>query len=81
MTNREFAPSLWLLVPNLARIVSNERGIDFIDAVRAIYKSELYGMIEDESTKLWHLSEYALASLLYDELDGYRPRFPEVAYA
>jgi hypothetical protein len=80
VTKEEFAPMLWLLIPSLVRVLIDEKGLSFSESVGAVYTSKLYKALEDESTKLWHLSEYALASLLYTELEGGIVRYPEVAW-
>jgi len=39
------------------------------EAMKLLYNSELYKMLEIEETKLWRLSPYALAQFLTQELD------------
>jgi hypothetical protein len=80
MTKSEFAPMLWLLVPRLTQVLREERGLTFAESIDIIYGSNLYRKLEDESTKLWHFSEYTLVDLLYAELEGRKVRYPEVAW-
>ena len=46
-------------------------------AVEMFYSSELYSRLEEEETKLWHLSAQALFDLFQEELDTGKITYPE----
>lgn len=60
--------NLYLLLPGIvadvARIYAEENGCSKMEAIRAVYSSELYPRLADESSKLWHPGPVAL----YEEM-------------
>ncbi len=62
--------NLYFLLPSkvawLANMLSEDKNISIIDAIRLIYSSETYQKLEDESTKMWHLGPVDL----YQDLNG-----------
>ncbi len=56
--------NLYLLLPSkvawLADMLTEDKGISIVDAVREIYSSDIYKQLENESTKMWHLGPVAL---------------------
>ena len=56
--------NLFLLLPSkvawLTDMLTEERGISIVDAIREIYSSNTYQKLERESTKMWHLGPVAL---------------------
>jgi hypothetical protein len=65
MDRRRFALILDRQVARLAELIMNEYGLTDIEAIRALYSSQLYSLLSNERTKLWWLSAYAL-------LDAYK---------
>jgi hypothetical protein len=59
-------------------IIANKK-ISAIEAVKQFYVSKLYGKLEKECTKLWHLSPLALYELLEMELTTGKLIFPTEA--
>lgn len=62
--------NLYLLLPSkvawLADMLSEDRDISVVEAVRQIYLSNTYKRLEDKSTKMWHLGPVAL----YQDMSG-----------
>lgn len=56
--------NLYLLLPSkvawLTDMLTEDKGISIIEAIRDIYSSDTYRRLEDESTKMWHLGPVAL---------------------
>lgn len=56
--------NLYLLLPSkvawLTDMLTEDKGICIVDAVKEIYSSDIYKQLEDESTKMWHLGPVAL---------------------
>lgn len=50
--------NLYLLLPSkigrMADIMTKDKGISIIDAIKQIYSSDTYKRLEKEETKVWH---------------------------
>jgi len=66
-----------MLAPGILQRLMDERNIDEKEAGSLLYNSELYGKLEIEETKLWHLSSFMLYSLLKEELETGKITWPE----
>ena len=79
MPDPQFKSTLQMLVPLVVGEIVKSRNINETEAFELLYSSKLYGVLEVEATKLWHLSQLTLASLLDEELETGRLTFPEEA--
>jgi hypothetical protein len=79
VTKEKFSGILWIIVPQLIKLLVDKRQISSKEAVKLLYDSELYAMLEREETKLWHLSAATLYSLLDEELMTGSITYPEEA--
>lgn len=56
--------NLYLLLPSkvawLTDMLTEDKGISIVDAVKEIYSSDTYRQLENEATKMWHLGPVAL---------------------
>ena len=56
--------NLYLLLPSkmswLAMMLSEDKDISIVEAMKILYTSSFYARLADESTKLWHLGPVAL---------------------
>jgi len=77
MTKIEFKATLQMLIPMIIQTIIEKNKVTSIEAVKSFYTSDLYGKLEIESTKLWHLSPLALYELLEMELKTGKLVFPE----
>jgi hypothetical protein len=77
--NVEYKATLQMLVPMVIQTIITNKKISVIEAVKLLYVSELYGKLENEKTKLWHLSPLALYELLEMELCTGKIIFPTEA--
>lgn len=63
--------NLYLLLPgkvnSLSKMIVQNQGISFFDAINLIYKSETYKLLERENTKYWTLGPVALYESLVSE--------------
>jgi hypothetical protein len=66
-----------LIVPRVLQLIMDNRSVDEKSAASLLYESELYGALETEDTKLWHLSPLALYDILEQELSTGRITWPE----
>ena len=60
-------------------IIMMTEKLDFIAALEYFYNSELSASLENEETKLWHLSSFKLADMLFDEKKNKKLSFPDFA--
>jgi hypothetical protein len=79
MTNVRFKATLEMLVPLIIKEIEKTRCVTGREAFELLYSSFLYSKLEQEQTKLWHLSPLTLANLLNEELETGSIRFPEEA--
>jgi len=79
MTKIEFKATLQMLVPMVIHIIMEKKEMPVVDSIKLFYSSRLYEKLETESTKLWHLSSFALYELLEIELETGELVFPTEA--
>jgi len=68
---------LFVITPSIIRYIGEKRGIDEKTAMKLLYHSKLYSVLEEKATGLWHLSPLTLAEMLCEELDTGNITFPE----
>ena len=63
--------NLYLLLPSkmalMASMLSEDKDISVVDAIKKLYLSEMYKKLQDESTKYWHLGPVALYEEFLEE--------------
>jgi hypothetical protein len=79
MDKNRFSTVLIVLVPQILKLVMEEYKVDDEKATEMFYNSELYKVLEEEETKLWHLSAHALFEMFQEELTTGKITFPEEA--
>jgi hypothetical protein len=79
MEKDKFTAMLILLIPQVIELIIEKYSIDEIKAAEMFYKSELYSVLEEEETKLWHLSPQMLLSMLDEEKTTGKITYPEEA--
>ena len=77
--NNKLTTALILLVPQIIELIKNEYEVDDFKAMEMFYQSELYMRLEEEKTKLWHLSVYALFEMFQEEVETGKITYPEEA--
>ena len=56
-----------LIVPKVIQLVIENYHYDEITAAKEFYKSKVYSLLEEEETKLWHLSPLTLFNMFDEE--------------
>ncbi|MDR0301961.1 MAG: hypothetical protein LBI04_06590 [Treponema sp.] len=79
MTPEKLSALLTILNPAIVQMIMEKRKLTNIDAIRLLYESSLYAMMEKEESKLWHLSPLTLYELLEEELEKGSINYPEEA--
>ncbi|MBN4074847.1 MAG: hypothetical protein COA82_10815 [Alkaliphilus sp.] len=76
---REFQAVLQVIVSRLVHMISKEMKISDKEALNLLYSFKLYEKLEQEETKVWHLSVPTLFSLFIEEQETGNITFPEEA--
>lgn len=79
MDKKKFESLLVLIVPGVVKLISEKCSVSEIEASEKFYSSKLYEKLEQEDTKLWHLSPRALFEIFDGEQKDGVLIFPEEA--
>ena len=71
--------ALVFLVPQILELMMKEYSVNTEKATEMLYTSELFKTLEDEKTKLWHLSAHALFEMFQEEQQTGQITYPEEA--
>ena len=77
MEKKKFESMLILIVPAVVKLIVENYNLDEIDASEAFYRSKVYEKLEQEETKLWHLSPLTLFNMFDDEKKTGEIVYPE----
>ena len=79
MDKQKFKAMLILLIPQLVKEIVDKESVSETEATRALYESKLHAALEEEATKLWHLSPKALYEMYAEEKATGKITYPEEA--
>ena len=79
MDNKQLSSIMAIILPQLITEIMSSEKISEDKATDELYNSELYSALEDERTKLWHLSPKALHQLYQQEKENGFIEYPEEA--
>lgn len=77
MEQKKFEAMLVLIVPQVIGLLVENYGVDEVTATIAFYESRVYSLLEQEDTKLWHLSPLTLFNMYDEERKTGNITFPE----
>lgn len=77
MEKKMFEAMLILIVPQVVHLIIENYNQSEVEASRAFYESEVYALLEQEDTKLWHLSPLTLFNMYDEERKTGQITFPE----
>lgn len=77
MEQKKFEAMLVLIVPKVTGFIVKYHGLDEVTATRSFYESKVYSLLEQEDTKLWHLSPLTLFNMYDEEKKTGNITFPE----
>ena len=77
MEQKKFEAMLVLIVPKVIGLIAVNYEMDEVTATKAFYESKVYSLLEQEDTKLWHLSPLALFTMFDEEQKTGNITFPE----
>ena len=79
MEKEKFNAMLILLVPQIIHLIAENDSCDEVTASKIFYLSKVYSLLEEEETKLWHLSALTLFHMFDEERKTGMITFPEEA--
>ena len=79
MEKQKFEAMLILLVPQVVLLITENYPYDEVSATKEFYDSQVYSFLEQEDTKLWHLSALTLFNMFDEEKKTGTFTFPEEA--
>lgn len=79
MEQKRFEAMLVLLVPQVIHLITKNYPYDEVTASKEFYESRVYSLLEQEDTKLWHLSALTLFHMFDEEKKTGSFTFPEEA--
>lgn len=79
MDKKKFESMLILIVPDIVKLIVENNTVDEIEAADKFYRSKVYEKLEQEDTKLWHLSPLTLYNMYEEEQKTGNVVFPEEA--
>ena len=79
MNQEKLSALLAILNPAIIQLIMKNKQLSNIDATKIFYNSDVYAMMENEASKLWHLSPLTLYELLDEELETGYINYPEEA--
>ena len=79
MEQKKFEAMLMLLVPQVIEKIIEKFDYDEVTATKEFYESDMYSALEQEETKLWHLSALTLFNMFTEEKENGTITFPEEA--
>lgn len=77
MEQKKFEAMLVLIIPKIIGLIVQNYEIDEVTASRRFYESKVYSLLEEEDTKLWHLSPLTLFHMYDEEVNTGKITFPE----
>lgn len=77
MEQKKFEAMLVLIVPKVIGLITANCEIDELTATRIFYESKVYSLLEQEDTKMWHLSPLTLFNMFEEEQKTGTITFPE----
>jgi hypothetical protein len=67
MNEEKFSALIGLIVPQIVHLIVEKYSCDEISATQEFYNSEVYALLEEEDTKLWHFSPLTLFNMFIEE--------------
>lgn len=77
MDQKKFEAILILIVPAVVHLIVENYGYSEVEASMNFYDSQVYALLEQEDTKLWHLSPLTLFNMYDEERKTGNVTFPE----
>ncbi len=77
MNDEKFTAVMGVLVEQVVHLITENYEYDELTASNVFYNSEVYALLEQEETKLWHFSPLTLFNMFDEEHKTGRFTLPE----
>ena len=77
MKDEKFGAVMGVLVPQVIRLITENYAYDEMTAANEFYSSNLYALLEQEETKIWHFSPLTLFNMFDEDKKTGSFTFPE----
>jgi hypothetical protein len=77
MNERELSTLIWLRVRDIVKMFLVQNSISANEAFNLIYNSQVFELLSNEKTKVWHYSANMLYYLLQNEIKTGEVELPE----
>lgn len=67
MEKEQFSALMGIIVPQIIQLIAEKYSMDEVKASEEFYRSEVYAILEQEDTKLWHFSPLTLFNMFDEE--------------
>ena len=67
MSTEQFSAVIGLIVPEIVHLITENYPYDEVRATEEFYRSQVYALLEQENTKVWHFSPMALFNMFDEE--------------
>ena len=71
MGQEQFIAMMPYISTDLVSLIAEKQNISEEEAIKKLYSSKVYELLEDEETKIWQYSTQMLYNLLEQEQNGY----------
>ena len=67
MNAEKFSAVISLIVPEIVHLITENYPYDEVKATQEFYRTQVYALLEQEDTKLWHFSPLTLFNMFDEE--------------
>ena len=67
MSSEKFCAVIGLIVPEVVHLIKENYPYDEVRATEEFYRSQVYALLEQEETKLWHFSPLTIFQMFDEE--------------
>ena len=67
MSGEKFSAIIALIVPEVVHLITENYPCDEVGATQEFYRTQVYALLEQEETKLWHFSPLTLFNMFEEE--------------
>lgn len=78
MGQEQFSAIMPIISADIVAMITEKRGVSESEAIEFLYASKVYEALENEETKVWQYSTPMVYSLLEQEWENGKIRFPDV---
>ena len=68
MSEEKFSAVIGLIVPEVIHLITENYPYDEVNAAQEFYRTQVYALLEQEETKLWHFSPLTLFNMFDEEM-------------